>query len=236
MDSLTDGFPGAVTPILTADLLGQVSQLNLDYLELLIAQYARADLGGTRYLPDRVLESLRKASPEARQLLATTAFTLYSVGFEDAEFWRATLRVDAQPIDDRYGALSAAVVQSSFCELALLHAWHVAVSRPIAARVIYGMSPPVIERMSHARLWQLRRIAIDHPGLLMPRWPANPCFWPEIIKFATLGDLPRFHTLQQLGHQLIAIELQASGHPRSAARERQHNLLQQRLRRARLSP
>jgi hypothetical protein len=236
MDLLTNGFPGAVAPILTADLLGRVSQLNLDYLELLIAQYVRPDLGGTRYLPDRVLESLRKTTPEARQMLAASAFSLYSVGFEDAEFWRAALRIDAQPIDDRYGVLSAALVQSSFCELALLHAWHVAVSHPIAARVVYGMPQPIIERMSQARLWQLRRIAIDYPGLLMPRWPANPCFWPEIIKFATLGDLQRFHTLQQLGHQLIAIELQASGHARSAARERQRNLLQQRLRRARVSP
>jgi hypothetical protein len=235
MNSLTDGFPGVVAPILTADLLGRVYQLNLDYIELLIAEFTCPDLAGMRYLPDRVLEMLRKTSNEARQTLATTAFSLYSLGFEDEEFWRLALRVDPQPIDGRYGVLSAAVVQSSFCELALLHAWHVAVSQPIAARVLYGMPTPIIDRISRARLWQLRRIAVDYPGLLMPRWPANPCFWPEMIKFATLGDLRRLHTLQQLGHQLIAIELQTSGDKRSAARARQCNLLKQRLRRRKAS-
>jgi hypothetical protein len=236
MDSYTDGFPGVVSPILTADLLARIHQLNFDYLELLIAEYTCPELGGMRYLPDQVLEALRATSNAARQMLATTAFSLYSLGFEDQEFWRSALRVDPQPIDGRYGVLSSAVVQSGFCELAMLHAWHVAISHPLAARVLYGMPTPIIDRMSHARLWQLRRIAVDYPGLLMPRWPVNPCFWPEMIKFAAAGDARRVHTLQQLGHQLIAVDLLTSGDKRNAARDRQHNLLKQRLRRPKASP
>jgi hypothetical protein len=106
MDSYTDGFPGVVSPILTADLLARIHQLNLDYLELLIAEHTCPELGGMRYLPDRVLEALRATSSDARQMLATTAFSLYSLGFEDQEFWRSALRLDPQPIDGRYGVLS----------------------------------------------------------------------------------------------------------------------------------
>jgi hypothetical protein len=229
MDICAQGLPGVVTPILTSELLGRIYQLNLDYLELMMAAHTSPAAGGMRFLPDRVLDSLCKTTHETRQKIATTAISLYSLGFEDQEFWRTALRFDEQPIDGRYGALSSSVVQSSFCELALLHAWHVAVTQPIAARVVYGMPTAIIDRMARVRLWQLRRIAVDYPGLLMPRWPANPCFWADMIKFAASGDHRRLHTLQQLGHQLIAIDLQSSADKRGAARDRQRNLLTQRL-------
>lgn len=233
MDSLTDGMPGAAAPVLAADLLARVASLNLDYLELLIA--ARPASGGMRFLPDRVLESLRKADSASLRSLASAAFSLYSLGFEDQEFWRTALRIDSPSVDSRYGVVSGAAGYSSFCEIALVHAWHVAVSQPLAARLMLGMSSPLVEGMTNAQLWQLRRVAVDHPGLLMPRWPANPCFWPEMIKFAVAGDARRLHALQQLGHQLLAIDLLASSDRCSAARQRQHNLLKQRLRLSRLS-
>jgi hypothetical protein len=229
MDICAQGMPGVVTPILTSELLGRIYQLNLDYLELLIAEHASAALGGVRFLPNRVSDALCKSSHEGRQKIANTAISLYSLGFEDQDFWRTALRFDDQPIDGRYGVPSASLVQSSFCELALLHAWHVAVTQPIAARMVYGMPMPIIDRMAQVRLWQLRRIAVDYPGLLMPRWPSNPCFWSDMIKFAMSGDMRRLHTLQQLGHQLIAIDLQTSADKRGAARERQRNLMTQRL-------
>jgi hypothetical protein len=232
MDSRTEGMPGSAAPVLAVDLLGRLQQLNLDYLDLLIAEAARPVRGGIRHLPDPVLESLRKADRAALRLLASAAFSLYSLGFEDQEFWRTALRADlveSQPVDARYGSASAAVVHNAFCEIALLHAWHVAVSQPLAARLIHGMPATLVERMTKAQLWRLRRIAIDHPGLLMPRWPANPCFWPEMIKFAASGDARRLHALQQLGHQLLAIDLLASSDRCGAARQRQHNLLKQRL-------
>lgn len=235
MDSLTDGFPGAAAPVLATDLRERLAALNLDYLELLIAAAASPASGGLQSLPDRVLESLRKADRASLRLLASAAFSLYSLGFEDQEFWRTALRIDASSIDARYGTVSAAVVQSSFCEIALLHAWHVAVSQPLAARLIHGMSATLVASMTNAQFWQLRRIAVDYPGLLMPRWPANPCFWPEMVKFSIAGDTRRLHALQQLGHQLLAIDLLASSDRCGAARQRQHNLLRQRLQLGRLS-
>ena len=229
MHTRTDALPGVVTPILTADLLGRIHQLNFDYLELLAADGTSPIATGPRCLPDRVIESLRNASTDTRQQIAASSFALYSLGFEDQEFWRTALRFDEQPLDGRYATMSSTTVHASFCELALLHAWHVALTQPIAARMIYAMPTPIIERIARAKLWQLRRIAVDHPAVLMPRWPTNPCFWPEMIKFAASGDTRRLHALQQLGHQLIAIDLQTSTEKRSPVRERQRNLLLQRL-------
>jgi hypothetical protein len=225
MNSNTDDISGIVAPVLTAELIHRLRELNEDYLELLIT----ADRSSNG-LPERIQNELRKSTSDARQRIATAAFSLYSLGFEDQQFWRSALRPESRSLSERYVCASA-VAQSSFIELALFHAWHIAVSQPIAARVVYGMPAPIIESVSHAPLWQLRRIAIEYPGLLMPRWPLNPCFWPEIVRYAKAGDLRRLHTVQQLGHQLIAIDLQTSMDKRSAARERQHNLLRQRLRR-----
>jgi hypothetical protein len=231
MNANLDGLPGTSAPILSNELLKQLYELNCDYLELLIAEHTAPVLGGIRYLPERLLDALAECSVEARQALATSSFSLYSVGFEDQHFWRTALVLAEQPIDDRYGVLSVSLTQSSFCEVALLHAWHVAALHPIAARLLYGMPTAIADRMARVQLWQLKRVAADYPGLLMPRWPTNPCFWPDLLKFAMEGDWRRLETVQQLGRQLIAVELQASAAKRSAAR--QSNLLQQRLRKAR---
>jgi hypothetical protein len=233
MNAKLDGLPGGSTPILTTELLNQLYQLNLDYLELLITERAGPDAVGIRFLPERLLDSLASSSLEARQTLAASTFSLYSLGFEDQRFWLSALRIAEQPVDARYGVLSAAIVQSSFCELALLHAWHVAVMQPIAARMLYGMPTAIINRMARVQLWQLKRIATDYPGLLMPRWPSNPCFWPDMLKFAISGDLRRLDTIQQLGRQLIAVELQSSNAVRGAAGDRQRNLLLQRVKKVR---
>jgi hypothetical protein len=231
MNAKLPSLPGISTPILSNELLTRLYELNFDYLELLIAEHTAPTLGGMRYLPERLLDALAETSIEARQVLAASTFSLYSLGFEDQQFWRRALSVTDQPIDARYGVPSAALVQTSFCEVALLHAWHVAVSHPIAARLLYGMSTGTADRMARVQLWQLKRAAADYPGLLMPRWPSNPCFWPDMLKFAMDGDLRRLDTIQQLGRQLLCMELQASAVKRSAARQR--NLLQQRLRKGR---
>jgi len=228
----TDGLPG-VSPILTANLLGRLYALNLDYLDLLIDERTDPRSSGLRHLPERLLDALAHTTVDVRQTLATTSFALYSLGFEDQDFWCTALRSSGAPaITARYRVLSATAMQTSFCELALLYAWHVAVTQPLAARMFFGMPTTVVERMLRLHLWQLRRVAMDFPGLLMPRWPTNPCFWPDMLKFASSGDLRRLETVQQLGHQLIAVDLQASGARRSATRQRQRNLMMQRLRRA----
>ena len=66
----------------------------------------------------------------------------------------------------------------------------------------------VAECIADTPLWQLRRIAVDYAGLLMPRWPTNPCFWPDLVRFAAAVMPRRLATAQLLGSQLIAAELE----------------------------
>ena len=226
--SLGAASPMATTPVLTRELLDRQQDLNLDYLDLVIAEQAFGGGLACRF-PDRVLEGLMECTFEQRQALAATAFSLYSLGFEEQYFWQSALRRTALPVEARYRVPGSVAMETAFCEVALVHAWHVAVTRPIAARMLYGMPTTLANRMSFTQLWQLKRIAADHPGLLMPRWPSNPRFWPDMIRFARAGDLQRLDTAQQLGHQLMATELQASAAHRSATHQRQQHLLLQRL-------
>ncbi len=218
----------ATSPVLSAALLTRQYQLNFDYLELLVGGHAFVS-HGKRYLPLRMLDGLRACTVEQRQAVAAAAFSLYSLGFEDTQFWLSALRVAPQSIEARYARWGAPVMETTFCEVALIHAWHVAVTQPVAARMLYGMSSAIVNCMSLVQLWQLKRIAADYPGLTMPRWLTNPCFWPDLIEFARAADWPRLDTVHRLGQQLMAGELQAGDEPRSATHLRHRNLLMHRL-------
>ena len=96
-------------------------------------------------------------------------------------------------------------------------------SHPTAARVLYAMPASLIARLANMPLWSLRHLAMNCAGLLTPRWPANPCFWPDLVHFAGADDCERLSAAQLLGNQLISVELERlhrteRGASRAAAR------------------
>jgi len=207
----TEDLPGSLAPVLSAALLARVHELNLDYLELLIAESAAAE-GQVRHLPVRVAAAVLALSAQARRLVANLPFTLYSLAFEDPAFWHAACEPvslqSATGVAERYAVPATASSQQAFCEIALLHAWHVASSNRLAARVVYAMPETTALRLTAIPLWRLKRIAAEHPGLLLPRWPTNPAFWPDLVRFAVEQDPARLQTAQLVGCQLIAAELE----------------------------
>jgi hypothetical protein len=211
MSAPTDDLPGASAPVLSAPLLAHIYELNLDYLDLLIAEHATT--GADRqlhHLPEKLWGALAVLPRAARALLARSPFTLYSLGFEDESFWASACAATTTPIAQRYARAESEVLQSSFREIALLNAWHVASSNRLAARVLLAMSEATAHRFSGTPLWRIKRIACEHPALLMPRWPTNPCFWPDLLRFAGVNDTRRLAMVQLLGSQLIAAELECA--------------------------
>lgn len=205
--------PGAAAPVLAPAMLSRIHQLNLDYLELLVAERASPG-GGTQlqHLLPRQCSELSALPERALRLLAATPYTLYSLGFEDEGFWKSicastTASMPASVVH-RYARTDDASAQYAFCKVALLHAWHVATTSPLAARVMYAMPHVTAERLAAAPLWQIRCISSSHAELLIPRWPTNPAFWPDLIRFAGANDTRRLNTAQLLGSQLIAAELE----------------------------
>jgi len=218
----TEELPGATAPVLSAAVLARIHELNLDYLELLAAEHN----GQLQHLPVKLHATIASLAPPARIALATLPYTLYSLGFEDEKLWRSLAEPAAVAaslsMSERYVQPHVASLQASLCEVALLYAWHVATSSPLAARLIYAMPESVTQRLTAAPPWYVRRLAVHHESLLMPRWPTNPGFWPDLVRFAAAGDLQRLATAKVLGSQLIAAELQGSAlqSPRLRARQR----------------
>jgi hypothetical protein len=224
----TEELPGASVPVLSAAVLARVEELNLDYIELLAAEHNAASAGDAQllHLPCKLHAMLAELSSTARASLAALPYTLYSLGFEDEKLWRSLAEPAALaatlPMNERYMQPHSASLQAALCEVALLYAWHVATSSTVAARLIYAMPEAVAQRLTAAPPWYIRRLAVHHASLLMPRWPTNPCFWPDLVRFAAAGDLQRLATAKLLGSQLIAAELQGSTvqSPRLRARYR----------------
>jgi hypothetical protein len=202
-------------PVLESALLAHVHQLNLDYLELLIAEReATQPAAQLQHLAPRQRAALAALSPRALRALAAMPYTLYSLGFEDENFWNSVganvpISEDA-PVSQRYAQVGDASAHHAFCYLALLHAWHVAATNTMAARVIYAMPYVTARRLASTPLWQIRSIAASYHVLMLPRWPTNPAFWPDLIRFAGMNDTRRLHTTRLLGMQLIAAELEVA--------------------------
>ena len=204
-------------PVLSTVLLARVHELNRDYVDLLATPPPAQDVD-TESLPSKVFDALLQLPNAARLRLTATPFALYSLGFEDQQFWRCMLDDDRvadredPPLHERYAAPSAPPA-GTFCEAALFFSWHTAVSNRVAARVLFAMPDELAERMVRTPLWKLRRIAMEFPGLLTPRWSTNPGFWPDLVRFAAAADWRRLETVQLLGNQLNAIELDAAADP-----------------------
>lgn len=205
----------AYAPVLEPTLLAHIHQLNLDYLELLIAE--RDTVQGAeqlQHLPPRQRLALAALSPHALRSLAAMPYTLYSLGFEEEHFWDAVCAnaTASTPISvtERYARVGDGSAQYAFCNVALTHAWHVAATNTMAARVIYAMPHVTARRLATTPLWQIKLIAASYGVLMLPRWPTNPAFWPDLIRFASMNDTRRLHTTRLLGTQLISAELEVA--------------------------
>jgi hypothetical protein len=205
-----DVVTGERAPVLATALLAHVHALNRDYVGLLIAagtQSADCMTGAT--LGPKVLDALARMDVRARRALAACPYTLFTFGFQDHRFWSAVLSDAGQQgaLHARLGGTSVAPLRSAFTAGAIYLAWHVALSHRIAARVLFGMPEEVATQFAQAPLWRLQRVVLDYPELLAPRWPANPAFWPDLVRFAAARDTNKLTTTQLLGHQFIAAEL-----------------------------
>lgn len=206
----------AFAPVLRQGLLARIHELNSDYLELLATERTSDECTGQlQYFAPKLKAGVAELSLEQRTRLAAAPYTLYSLRFEDSRFWHAACGIARRRIDERYAAAPDGSLRALFLEIALMQAWHIASTHPLAARMIYSMGEAVRIRVAALSLWQVKRIGAEHAKVMTPRWPSNPCFWPDLVVFAKAGDSMRLAATQLLGTQLIAAELVAKGRSQS---------------------
>lgn len=200
----------------------QLRALNLDYLQLLILETQEFPAEAYAQLPalDAGLSSAMADAPLSRLAeLAECGLSLFTLSLHNAALWQRIASIGVHDaMSRRYAAAGEAADasrqglgrRSAFMECALFYAWHLANSDRRAALNCLGMPVHTADIFASLKLWQLRNMAMKHPQLLAPRWPANTCFWPDLVQYLSTGDRRHLDHARLLGAQLMAQELEPS--------------------------
>jgi len=200
----------------------QLLQLNVDFLKLLIVAnqpdaestvITRSQLG----LPKLQAVTLLGCSDDALRTMSSCGFSLFTFNFHLADVWERMAKVSGdQSSVQRYstdmtGANNAVeIAYAGFAECALFFAWHLAQHQPIAARTMLGMREETAAILAPLQLWQCRQIAQRNYQSLTPRWPHNPYFWVDLLRYAETNDGQYLKFARLMGTQLIARDMEPS--------------------------
>jgi len=147
--------------------------------------------------------------PAARLRLAGCPYLLADAGFALPLPWAALPRPGVQ--EGRAWAAPAGLADAGRNALTtplmrrvLVFAWHLARSRPIAARIALGMNPACAAVVAGYRLADLEALAEQRPAWIRVRWDDRPDLWQSWLHAARL-DAPRaLERMQLWGLQSLA--------------------------------
>lgn len=193
-------------PVLAAGDVILLGRLNRDYLDLLDAS------GQHELLGPGLMAELRCADAEARDAIAGCSYSLFTLGFPEGSAQEIGVVPRVQdPAADRYSALAGSTgTWPAFITAAWFFAWHLSRNSPLSARFMLGLHPDHAALLAEFAPWQLRHLAAMQPSPLPPRWQGNPCFWPDLIRFARNRQALRLTAARLLGVQLLAADVELS--------------------------
>jgi hypothetical protein len=170
--------------VLSAAVLEPLHELNRRWLALLMRmpRLWPARSGGSR-LPDPISASLLGLTPERCVEIARCPFSLFTASFNDGVYWHGvagnTAVHEPRPTEQQG---SAEDPLTSFAELALFYAWHLARVNPGAARIVLGMTDQTLAAFETLTLTTLQNVATSAPHLLAVRWPDRAGFWLQLLE------------------------------------------------------
>jgi hypothetical protein len=206
------GPSGSSPPIVRGWLHGEalesLTELNEQCLELL-AEHASRPEAVERPLLHSLAGLWAGLDATARRRAAASPYLLVDPGFSDVRNWLGDNAIhDAtRPASTVFfsGVRAATVLR-----LALTYGWHLARSRPSAARLLLGMPPACAERIAACTLRQVEAFAERHLEWLQPRWPMRVHAWRELLTTAIEGEGPALESARMRGLQLLAAEARAA--------------------------
>lgn len=204
----------------------QLLQLNVDFLKLLVTccQHGAESSSITRSqlcLPTVQAVTLANCSDDSLQVMSAVGFSLFTFNLHQADLWeRLAKNTSQQSSMQRYavestdGSVKASGVEAAyagFAECALFFAWHLAQEQQtMDARVLLGMREETATVLNSLELWQCRHIAQRNYQMLTPRWPHNPYFWVDLLRYGDTREEQHFKFARLMGTQLIAKDLEPS--------------------------
>ncbi len=185
---------------LSEPLAETIRAANDAYIGALLGEHALPS--GTQTLPPSLLQALGSLNRAQRRRICALPFTLFSLRFADASFWRDLIE---QPAD----AVRRSGAAESFCRTAVFLAWHLVQAGPTSAGMALGMSGEVVALYQWLPLSDLDRLATLAQSAIAPRWPAHSGFWRRLIDAARCSssiDSARYFGLHLLAGECLPPE------------------------------
>ena len=158
----------------------------------------------------QVAEQVALLSAAQRAAAADCPYALFDLRFQDEAHWRARLSLlDNRRVADEPASVAKPVDSvhedvTSFAQLALFYAWHVAAGRGLAAQLLLGMGTETAAAFGRITVNDLPGLAASEAAHLAPRWGDCSAYWSALTGAATRTDRTALRRVQLYGLQLAA--------------------------------
>ena len=175
--------------------LGELASLNKRFVLLLRSSEDTAKQLG---LPVNLYERLSLLPDEDVQRLASCPYSLFNLDFADDRPWSQMLATGNER------KTPALMSQEAFALAAAIYAQRLAIDNTDLARLLLGMSRPVVGMLRNISVGKL----IDHNAVtarrLRVRLIDDPHFWPDLVNYVREGTPQQYLAAQTSALQLMA--------------------------------
>jgi hypothetical protein len=209
---MKDAIRADAVPVLPGQwdrsLLEPLADINLQLLDALLESAAEG-APRSRLCGELRADWLRLTGDGCRRL-ASCPYLLLDAAFAEPVYWSAVLvpGVREQSVPGS-GRASDVCLAAGLVRRALVLAWHLARSNPLAARIALGMSDSCTTLVAQCRLGDLELLAEQRPEWIRPRWEDRPDIWRSLLRAAVTDREAPLRQLQLRGLQLLAAGLRA---------------------------
>ncbi len=145
--------------------------------------------------------------PQALERIARMPYALLDGGLGDAARWHASSLVGVRDAErTRTGIATVFEPRDGVTLLRrlLIYGWHLARTRPRAARLVMGAGAASIDRLAQCSLLALETFAEVHGPQVQLRWHDQPEFWLRILAASQDAAGSRLQDLVLVGVQRLA--------------------------------
>ena len=169
--------------VLDERVCDSLTQANLAFLERIVARHLEFPERPVFGLFPTIAAGIAGLDARGRAAAAGCPYTLFSMGFDDAEFWRNVA------LAGRTVGVGSLAEDATFARTAVFLAWHLAHSGEFAAALVLGMTPAVQAAWRTLPLSAIDRAAMAGCTRLEARWGHHHRFWPRLLGAATQAPI-----------------------------------------------
>lgn len=174
--------------------------VNLAFLDLAAELAEEGRLKLIPGLPPRAIDSLISLEAGTR-LCERLPFALFDLRFADGAFWAAEI-VAAGGGRDAFALPAADERIVAFTRAAIMVAWHLAQTRALCARLVFGASPATVAAIAAMPVASVERVARRVCLALSARFGSRTRFWLQFEGCAAQANERSIELLRQIGLQI----------------------------------